>query len=81
MQFYSVLSALTIIVTAVMAQIEVHIGGSCSEEGSYSCCYLNKFPSTCMCIHGKWTNVPSDLVESYAFPAEYPGPFCPDEET
>ena len=78
MQFYSVLSILTIIVTAVTAQVLVYIGDSCSQEGSYGCCYLHKLPSTCTCVHKKWVLVPDDLAESDAFPAEYPAPFCPD---
>jgi hypothetical protein len=77
MQFHSVLSTRTIIVTAITAQAQVHIDASCSLEGSYACCYLNQLPSTCTCVHSKWVLVPDDLAESYAFPAEYLAPLCP----
>jgi hypothetical protein len=52
MQFHSVLSTLTLMATAIVAQVQV--GTGCSPDGSYICCRYHELDHTCVCYKGVW---------------------------
>ncbi|KAH8789226.1 hypothetical protein BGZ57DRAFT_878710 [Hyaloscypha finlandica] len=53
MQFHSILSTLTLMATAIVAQVQV--GDSCSPNGRYSCCIYNyHLTGMCVCSKGVW---------------------------